>query len=137
MGSGAPTTCQAMCSAWRTHKRTSWMGSLQQIKYSSCSPVYWSFGSSGGLKNLPAMQETWVQSLGRENPPEKQMASIYILFPYQLDRQGDVEQKGHPTSGAQPTQSLLTRDSPVSPFPCCSLQGSSVCQMVQPQVLKC
>ena len=63
------------------------------------------------------MQETWVQSLGLENPPEKQMASIYILFPYQLDRQGDMEQKGHPTSGAEPTQSLLTRDSPVSPSP--------------------
>ena len=112
------------------------MRSSQQIKYSSCSPVYWSFGSSGGLKNLPAMQETWVQSLGGENPPEKEMASIYILAPYQLGRQGDMEQKGHPTSQAEPTKSLLTHDSPVSPVPGCSLQGSSVCQMVQPQVLK-
>ena len=23
------------------------------------------------VKNLPAMQETWVQTLGREDPPEK------------------------------------------------------------------
>ena len=25
-------------------------------------------------KNLPAMQETWVRSLGQEYPPEKEMA---------------------------------------------------------------
>ena len=27
------------------------------------------------VKRLPAMQETWVQSLGRENPLEKDMAA--------------------------------------------------------------
>ena len=27
------------------------------------------------VKNLPAMQETWVQSLGREDYPEKEMAT--------------------------------------------------------------
>ena len=27
------------------------------------------------VKNLPAMQETWVQSLGREDPLEKEMAT--------------------------------------------------------------
>ena len=27
------------------------------------------------VKNLPAMQETWVQSLGREDPLEKGMAN--------------------------------------------------------------
>ena len=26
------------------------------------------------VKHLPAMQETWVQSLGREDPLEKEMA---------------------------------------------------------------
>ena len=33
-------------------------------------------GFSGGslVKNLPAMQETWVQSLGREDPLEKEVA---------------------------------------------------------------
>ena len=32
------------------------------------------------LKNLPAVQETWVQSLGREDPLEKEMAThSYIL----------------------------------------------------------
>ena len=27
------------------------------------------------VKNLPAMQETWVQPLGREDPLEKEMAT--------------------------------------------------------------
>ena len=27
------------------------------------------------VKSLPAMQETWVQSLGQEDPLEKQMAT--------------------------------------------------------------
>ena len=36
------------------------------------------------VKNLPAMQETWVQSLGREDPQEEEMAthsSILFFFP--------------------------------------------------------
>ena len=34
-------------------------------------------GSSGGsvVKNLPAMQETWVQSLGHEDLLEREMAT--------------------------------------------------------------
>ena len=33
------------------------------------------------VKSLPAMQETWVQSLGREDPLEKEMAthSVFLL----------------------------------------------------------
>ena len=27
------------------------------------------------VKNLPAMKETWVQSLGQENSPEKEMTT--------------------------------------------------------------
>ena len=27
------------------------------------------------IKNLPAVQEIWVQSLGQEDPPEKEMAT--------------------------------------------------------------
>ena len=37
-----------------------------------------SFGASlvaQGLKRLPAMRETWVRSLGREDPLEKEMAT--------------------------------------------------------------
>ena len=32
------------------------------------------------VKNLPVMRETWVQSLGRENPLEKEMGAP-VFFP--------------------------------------------------------
>ena len=34
----------------------------------------WAFLVAQTEKNLPAMQETWVQSLGQEDPLEKGMA---------------------------------------------------------------
>ena len=33
------------------------------------------------VKNLPAMQETWVRFLGREDPLEKEMATHFIFLP--------------------------------------------------------
>ena len=33
------------------------------------------------VKNLPAMQETWVQSLGQEEPLEKEMATYSVFLP--------------------------------------------------------
>ena len=32
-------------------------------------------------KHLPAMQETWVQFLGREVPLEKEMATYFTILP--------------------------------------------------------
>ena len=32
------------------------------------------------VKNLPAMQEIWVQSLGQEDPLEKGMATHYSIL---------------------------------------------------------
>ena len=36
------------------------------------------------VKNLPAMQETWVQSLGREDPLEKGMAAHYSICAWRI-----------------------------------------------------
>ena len=33
------------------------------------------------VKNLPAMQGTWVQSLGQEHPLEKEMATYSSILP--------------------------------------------------------
>ena len=33
------------------------------------------FPSGSSIKNLSAMQETWVRSLGQEDPPEEEMAT--------------------------------------------------------------
>ena len=35
------------------------------------------------VKNLPAMQKTWVQSLGQEDPLEKEMATQNFEFKIQ------------------------------------------------------
>ena len=43
-------------------------------------------GFPGGsvLKNLPADQETWVRSLGQEDPPEKEMATHSSILAWRI-----------------------------------------------------
>ena len=36
------------------------------------------------VKNLPAMQETWVQSLGQEDPLEKEMATHSSVLAWKI-----------------------------------------------------
>ena len=48
-------------------------------------------------KNLPAMQETWVQSLGQEDPLEKEMAthsSILALIISWTEKPGGLQSMG-------------------------------------------
>ena len=39
------------------------------------------------VKNLPAMQETGVRSLGQEDPLEKEMATHYSILAWGIHRQ--------------------------------------------------
>ena len=54
-----------------------WEGGLRGREY-----MYtWASLVAQMVKNLPPMQETWVQSLGQEDPLEKGMATHFsILF---------------------------------------------------------
>ena len=36
------------------------------------------------IKRLPAMQETWVQSLGQEDPLEKEMATLSSTLAWKI-----------------------------------------------------
>ena len=38
------------------------------------------------VKNLPAMQETWVQSLGQEDLLEKEMATYSSIFTWEIPK---------------------------------------------------
>ena len=38
------------------------------------------------VKNLPAMQETWIRSLGQEDPLEKEMATHYSILAWEIPR---------------------------------------------------
>ena len=43
--------------------------------FQSICKQFWASLVAQRLKHLPAMQETWVRSLGQENPLEKEMAT--------------------------------------------------------------
>ena len=42
---------------------------------------HWGFPGDSDGKELPAMQETWLQSLGQEDPLEKSMATHSSILP--------------------------------------------------------
>ena len=42
------------------------------------------FWGGSVVKNPPAMQEMWVQSLGREDPLEKKMATHSSIFAWEI-----------------------------------------------------
>ena len=42
------------------------------------------------IKNLPTMQETWVQSLGWEDPLEKGMATTPVSLPEEFGHQSGL-----------------------------------------------
>ena len=49
-------------------------------------PLWASLGAQMA-KNLPAMQETWVQSLGGEDPLEKEMATHSSILAWRIQLQ--------------------------------------------------
>ena len=40
--------------------------------------------AGSAVKNLPVVQETWVQSLGQDNPPEKEMATHCSILAWRI-----------------------------------------------------
>ena len=52
----------------------------------SFTVIYISIGFPGGsvVKNLPAKQETRVRFLGREDPPEKEMATHSSILAWKI-----------------------------------------------------
>ena len=49
-----------------------------------CKPLKMDFPGSSAVKNLPAMQETQVQSLGWEDPLEKEMATHSSILAWEI-----------------------------------------------------
>ena len=50
-------------------------------------PIYslpWASLIAQSVKNLPAVQETWVQSLGREDPLEKETATHSSILAWKI-----------------------------------------------------
>ena len=60
----------------RSEEHTSELQSLHCIIVRDLKPVMvWASLVAQTVKNLPAMQKTWVQSLSQEDPLEKEMAT--------------------------------------------------------------
>ena len=54
------------------------------------------------VKRLPTMQETWVQSLGREDPLEKEMATHSNILAWKIpwtEEPGGLQSMGSPRVG--------------------------------------
>ena len=62
------------------HAKIPWRGHGNPLQYSWASLV------AQTLKNLPAMWETWVQSLGWEDPLEKEMAAHSSILAWKIPR---------------------------------------------------
>ena len=55
--------------------------------------------------NLPALQETWVQSLGWEDPLEKEMATHSSVLAWRIPW---TEERGGPVPGVTRSQTQLS-----------------------------
>ena len=58
---------------------------------------YWASLIAQLVKNLPAMQETWVQSLGWEDPLDEEMAAHSSILPWsipQTEEPGGLQSMG-------------------------------------------
>ena len=65
------------------------------------------------VKNLHAIQETWVQSLGQEDPLEKEVAAHSSIFAWRIpwtEEPGGLQSTGHKESDTtEPLALLLLR----------------------------
>ena len=58
-----------------------WKGFVLYVKWYN---VIWASMVAQTVKNLLAMQQTWVQSLGREDPLEKGMATHSSILAWRI-----------------------------------------------------
>ena len=66
------------------------------------SSVGWASLVAQRLKRLPAMRETWVRSMGREDPLEKEMATHSSILAWRIpwaEEPGGLQSMGSQTSG--------------------------------------
>ena len=53
-------------------------------KFMNCSIIFKASLLVQTVKNLPTVQETWIQSLGWEDPLEKKMATQYNILAWRV-----------------------------------------------------
>ena len=61
-----------------------WVGKIRWTRERLPTPVFLGFPVAQLVENLPAMQETWVQSLGQEEPLEKEKATYSSVLAWRI-----------------------------------------------------
>ena len=61
------------------------------------------------VKNLPAMQETWVSSLGLENPLEKEMATHSSILAWEIQQTEESQASYSPWGVERVRHDLATK----------------------------
>ena len=90
--SGKEPACQC-----RRHKRPGLDPWARKIPWRKA----WQPPMTQMVKNLPAVQETWVQSLGREDPLEKDMATHFSILAWRIpwtEEPGGLKSRSHKES---------------------------------------
>ena len=82
-------------------KRKSGRLGLKKSAYNilSTRDSFWASLVAQRLKHLPAMQETWVRSMGREDPLEKEMAPHSSILAWRIpwtEEPGGLQSTGSP-----------------------------------------
>ena len=65
---------------------------IVQLSHPYMTQTIRAFPGSSVVKNLPAVQETWVQSLGQEDPLEEGMATQSIILAWRTSMDGEAWQ---------------------------------------------
>ena len=82
-----------IASIWRTYTALLFVDSV--------SIGQWAFLVAQTVKNPPAVQETWVGSLGWEDPLEEDMATHYSILAWRTPPPGTEEPGGLQSMGSQ------------------------------------
>ena len=72
---------ESACNAGDPGLIPGWVGKIPWKRNRLPTPVFMGFPDGSDGKELPAMQETWLQSLGQEDPLEKGMATHASILP--------------------------------------------------------
>ena len=72
------------CQTCLGEKAQSWLGIQGLLNKYSTGPLYSASLVAQRIKRLPAMQETWVRSLGWEDPLEKEMATHSSIVAWRI-----------------------------------------------------
>ena len=63
--------------------------------------ILWASLVAQTVKDLPAMQETWVWSLGQKDPLDKEMASHFTILAWRIPLTEEEEPGGLQSVGSQ------------------------------------